>query len=820
MAILSPSRRARPFKNPTARCRRRGDIRRPQAIVCAAILLWAGLLILVAHHGPAHAQPAQAQEDVLTPGVRYDVLKHRLNLAIRAKNSKQTIGIIAQLRKTRLGVSGETLFYEAHAHYLLKNWTAAYRGLVAYLNTVGRKGRNYKAGIGLFVETEREIKKNRRMSSDLARADRSWTIASAAYDRVSKQRNAWKEKVKTFGGPKDDTAWAMARRADGGFLIGGTFEQSADKKKKQEAGRNMGLMALSRDGRMAWNRIVIGPAKDGSIRSLTALPKGGFLLGGVHRGFQIAARIDANAVPIRDHNGDPWVSGYARSKDGTGGVVTRAGNAGFIAMGAETFVKDGKNPRLPFAVRLSKDGKNLGKTVYTGNAARFWHDITDAVALPGGDIVAVGETRPQAAWDTRPGMGYMLRITPQGKVVWAQRIPAQGKGDLRFSAVAPAHGGGVIAAGRQGGRLFIFKAGADGREVWRKTIAYRDLMPAAARGLCSIGRVVSLVIESQKQKNRPPPSPDRVAAVRDLACRTGTPFVSAAAVSTRKYGYLVLAFQGRGNRKKTDIRLIAIDDSGKVLWDRIHGHDGFDLATSALATEDGGSIIAGTTDSIGTGGRDFLIFKIDRSGAFAPWTKLGPPAKPSPKPAKAKSPAPAADANSPEKPKSKSARKPEPAAKGGGGRATENSLEKQASEKQAPEKQAPEKQAPEKQAKLKEEPTEDGSAEAKPQSDSASPPSPAPSPKKKAKLEPAAEGGVGEAETPQEKQAPEKQAPEKQAKVKEEPTEDGSAEAKPQPDSASPAEAAGEDPPETSFGEIFGAVFGGGDSEKPDTPEE
>ncbi len=720
------------METPTARCRGRGEFRRRRAFP-TGILLWAGL-ILVAATGPAHAQ-----EDVLAPGVRHDVLKHRLNLAIRAKSPKQTIDIIAQLRKTRLGVSGETLFYEAHAHYQLKNWTAAYRGLVAYLNSVGRKGRNYKTGIGLFVETEREIKKKRRMSKDLARADRIWTIASAAYDRVSNQRNAWKEKVKTFGGPKDDMAWAMVRRANGGFLIGGTFEQTADKKNRRKAGRDMGIMALSRDGRMAWNRIVIGPAKDGSIRSLTALPKGGFLVGGVHRGFQIAARIDANAVPIRDHNGDPWVSGYARSKDGAGGVVLRAGKAGFIAIGAEIIVKDGKSPRLPFAVRLSKDGKSLGKTVYTGNAARFWHDITDAVALPGGDIVAVGETRPQAVWDTGSAMGYMLRITPEGKLVWARRILAQGKGDLRFSAVAPAHGGGVIVAGRQGGRLFLFKAGADGHELWRKTIAHRDLMPAAARELCTIGRLASLVKEIQKQKKRAQPKPGRVAAVRGLACRLGTPFVSAAAVLARKNGYLVLAFQGRGNRKKTDIRLIAMDNSGKISWDRIYGHDGFDLATSALATEDGGTIIAGATDSIGAGGRDFLIFKIDRSGAFAPWTKLGPPAMPSPKPAKAKSLTPAPGAKSPEKPKPEPAPKSEPAAKSDGDGKTETPPEKQA--------------------------------------------------------------GDGETET----------APEKQAKVKENSTEDDSPEVKPPPDSASPA-VEGEDPPDTSFGEIFGSIFGGGDS--------
>ena len=617
--------------------------------------LWAGLFILTAHGA------AQAQQDVLAPAARYDVLKHQLNLAIRAKKPKQTVDIIAQLRKTRLGVSGETLFYEAHAHYQLKNWPAAYRALVAYLNTMGRKGRNYKVGISLYVEIEREFKKKRLMNTDVARADRTWTIASAAYDRVSKQRNAWKEKVVTFGGSKGDMAWAMARRANGGFLVGGTIEQTANKLKKIKAGRYMGLLALSRDGRMAWNRVVIiQAAKDGAIRSLKALPKGGFLVGGIHRGRRIAARIDPNAVPIPNHDGKPWVSGYALSKGGGGGVVSPAGEAGFIAFGAEIVAKDGKGPRLPFAVRLSKGGKALGKTVYSGKAGRFWHDIADAAALPGGDIVAVGETRPQAAYDTSPGMGYLLRIKSDGKLVWTRRVPAQAKGDIRFSAVAPAHGGGVIAAGRQGRRLILFKAGADGQEQWRKTIAHRDLMPAATRELCSVPQLASLVNAAQKQKNRPNPNPVRLAKVRELTCQSGTPFVSATAVLVRKNGYLVLASQGRGNRKKSDIRLIAINKTGKILWDKVYGHDGFDLATSALATEDGGAIIAGATDSVGTGGRDFLIFKVDRFGAFAPWTKLGPPAKSSPKPGKAKSVKLAPGVKSPKKAAARPVSKPEP----------------------------------------------------------------------------------------------------------------------------------------------------------------
>ena len=134
----------------------------------------------------------------------------------------------------------------------------------------------------------------------------------------------------------------------------------------------------------------------------------------------------------------------------------------------------------------------------------------------------------------------------------------------------------------------------------------------------TIGRLAALVKASLKQKKRPQPKPGRMAAVRDLACPSGTPFVSAATILARDNGYLILAFQGRGDRKNTDIRLIAIDDSGRVSWDKVYGHDGFDLATSALATEDGGTIIAGATASkngaedIAEGGRGRVLVLVFR----------------------------------------------------------------------------------------------------------------------------------------------------------------------------------------------------------------
>lgn len=604
--------------------RRPGRGQRLPRLLAAALSGALALVVLV-------QGPAIGASDTLSPSARFDVLRRELNQSVRDKKPVETLAVLERMRKLPQGVKGELLFFEGHAHYQLKNWDEAYRALVAYLNALGRKGQNYNLAITLFINTEKALKAEKEGETDRLRARRGWAVAESAFDRVAAVRQAWKEKAVTFGGPKDDSAWTMARREEGGFLVAGTFHQPEDKAKKLKESRSMGLISLTRDGKMAWNRVILGTADDGAIRSITALGDGGFLIGGIHRGFQVAVRLDKNAVPVPNHKGDPWVNPYARATDDALPIVTKSSDGTVLALGTETVVKDGKSARLPFALRFTEDGKALGKTVYSGNAQRFWHAVNGAAPLPGGDVIAVGEARAQAAWDTRKGMGFLLRITSEGRLVWAQRIPAEDKSDLELTAVTPTEQGGLVAAGRQGNRILVMKTEGDGRRAWAITVPYRDLLPESVREICPIPMLGERIKEAFAGTERTLPNADRVATVRAMACPQGTPFIATTSIIRLKGGYLVLGLQGRGDRQNADIRLIAIDEAGEILWDRIYGHEGFDLATSALATEDGGAIIAGATDSMGTGGRDFLMFKVDEGGDFAPWTRLGPLQAPQPK---------------------------------------------------------------------------------------------------------------------------------------------------------------------------------------------
>ncbi len=63
-----------------------------------------------------------------------------------------------------------------------------------------------------------------------------------------------------------------------------------------------------------------------------------------------------------------------------------------------------------------------------------------------------------------------------------------------------------------------------------------------------------------------------------------------------------------------DIYIIKIDSIGDILWSHTYGGSGDDRPGSIYQAEDGGYIISGWNSSIGSGGKDLYLLKIDSNG--------------------------------------------------------------------------------------------------------------------------------------------------------------------------------------------------------------
>ena len=79
-------------------------------------------------------------------------------------------------------------------------------------------------------------------------------------------------------------------------------------------------------------------------------------------------------------------------------------------------------------------------------------------------------------------------------------------------------------------------------------------------------------------------------------------------------GFLLAGWNGIAVNNSTDILLIRTDSSGNKLWEQHYGGNGRETAYAVTATDDGHFILAGDTTSIGNGGDDCYLLKVDGNG--------------------------------------------------------------------------------------------------------------------------------------------------------------------------------------------------------------
>ena len=88
---------------------------------------------------------------------------------------------------------------------------------------------------------------------------------------------------------------------------------------------------------------------------------------------------------------------------------------------------------------------------------------------------------------------------------------------------------------------------------------------------------------------------------------------------TRDYGGYSVIQDNQDNflivsNENNDIKLVQTDQNGDSIWARLYGGSSPEVGYSLQPTTDGGYIIAGATESYGSGGYDFYIVKVDSLG--------------------------------------------------------------------------------------------------------------------------------------------------------------------------------------------------------------
>lgn len=84
--------------------------------------------------------------------------------------------------------------------------------------------------------------------------------------------------------------------------------------------------------------------------------------------------------------------------------------------------------------------------------------------------------------------------------------------------------------------------------------------------------------------------------------------------TTREGGMILVGYTSSFGAGQSDLWSVKLDAEGQILWQRTHGGAQWDSASVVRATDDGGFIVAGQTDSFGRGESDAWVLRFDASG--------------------------------------------------------------------------------------------------------------------------------------------------------------------------------------------------------------
>jgi len=310
--------------------------------------------------------------------------------------------------------------------------------------------------------------------------------------------------TRTFGGVEDDEPFSVVRTKDGGYALAGYTNSYG------AGGRGFWLVKVDSTGNAVWNQ-TYGGSNDDSAASVIQVSDGGYVLAGSTMSYGAGQR-------------EVWLV----KADSAGGALW---SKAFGGTGLEQAFS---------VIQTSDEGYALAgyTTSYGSGSADFWLVKTDA----------------------------------SGNALWNETYG--GLFDDRAYSVVQTTDGGYALAGYTfssgvNGSFWLVKTDGDGIEQWNKWYGGNDYEYCLSM------------------------------------------------VQTSDEGYALAGYReevsGAGS---SDFWLVKVDSSGIVQWDEMYGGSGSELARSVVQTKDGGYALAGSTDSLGAGWEDFWVVKADSSGTL------------------------------------------------------------------------------------------------------------------------------------------------------------------------------------------------------------
>lgn len=271
-------------------------------------------------------------------------------------------------------------------------------------------------------------------------------------------RRQWRH---VLGGAQGDQLYAVAATPDGGALaVGHTRSKGAGES-------DFWVVRLAPSGLVRWERTFGGPAND-RARAVARLPDGDFVLAGFTASFGAGDR-DLWVIRIGADGGMRWARTLGGAGNDAAFGVAATTDGGVVVTGQHWRDRVGDTPPGAdlLTVRLDADGVPIWRRIFD----RSQIDIGTAIApMSDGGFVVLGSS--QAAQGLTDDI-VALRLAADGAVQWERRIGAEkhdmpwsaaetADGDVLIAAATWSYGAGSADA-------WLLRLDPGGVERWRRT---------------------------------------------------------------------------------------------------------------------------------------------------------------------------------------------------------------------------------------------------------------------------------------------------------------------------------------------------------------
>ena len=313
-----------------------------------------------------------------------------------------------------------------------------------------------------------------------------------------------------------------------------------------------------------------------------------------------------------------WAKTYGGREDDIAYCIENTTDGGYVAAGATSSYGEGGSDA--WVVKLDAGGRIEWEKTYGGPADEEARSIKQA---PDGGYIVAGSTESFGVGSD--GAIWVLRLDEDGGVQW-QKTFDHGQG----AAVALAGGGGYAVAGGTaqhgagGSDAWVIKLDEDGSILWQNTYGDSDSETAyAIANTSDVGFAVAGWTSSfgAGWADFWVLKLDEDGAVEWAKAYGGSEAEDARFImQTPDDGFVVAGWTVSFGAGEADAWVLKLDSDGGVQWQSAFGGPGIDRVFSVSRASDGGYVVAGRTESFGSGGADVMVLGLDSDGALQ-WQK-------------------------------------------------------------------------------------------------------------------------------------------------------------------------------------------------------